>query len=439
MGALGPPALALSEGPELAGADPGAIAGAGARFRAASGRVASLGSSVRTAQGDLAGGAWLGFGAIAFEMSAGDVIGTYRVAEQVLAGVSSALGTLSSELAAAKAQAQAAERLAALVNTDTQTLNDAYGTRVRTQTATLAASLHHVMSVDDVAAVAAPTPAETAQSEALIGSAGRATALMEGATRSARIAWQRAAAAFDFATAQSPAVQSAVAAATARAAAKAEEAHQGSFWGGLANLGGFLALGALDVGADVVTDGAATPLDEADAGEMGSLGDGALADFAGGGASAAEVASAEEAALANISVDGAKVDGLVAQDTGTIDDGVGVDRGDGRDALGKFTGAGGYGKDAEANALANYADDTGSTVYTNQVRATIQGSAGMRYYDGLVENTDGTFTGIEVKSGTASRTAGQAAFDDQVLSGTPATAILDGMLIRITNVIYLPG
>lgn len=321
MGALGPPALTLTEGPELAGADPGAIAGAGARFRAASGRVASLGSSVRTAQGDLAGGAWLGFGAIAFEMSAGDVIGTYRVAEQVLAGVSSALATLSSELAAAKAQAQAAERLAALVNTDTQTLNDAYGTRVRTQTATLAASLHHVMSVDDVAAVAAPTPAETAQADVLIGYAGRATSLMDAANLAARLAWQRAAAAFGFATAQSPAVRSAVAAASARAAAKEVKAHQGSFWGGLANLGGFLALGALDVGADVVTDGAATPLDEADAGEMASLGDGALADFAGDGASAAEVASAEEAALANVTVDGTKLGGQVAQDATSLDEG----------------------------------------------------------------------------------------------------------------------
>jgi hypothetical protein len=436
--ALGPATLVLEEPPELAGVDPAAVASAAARYRSASGRVGDLGSKVQATAGTVTGHAvWMGLGAFAFESSVGQVTDTYRIAGQVLGGVAGALGTLASELAAAQAQAQAAQRAATAVNTDTQTLNTAYETRVHTQTATLAASLHHVMTVDDAAAVATPTAGEAAQAAVLEAAAGHAATQMTAAGTAARQAWSRAAAAFDFATAQAPVVQAAVAAARRAAAEHAESANQGSFWGGLANMSGFLALGLVDVVATAATDGGAAPLDEADGGEEADLGANAVSDFAGGGsASASEIAAAEEQALADLTVDGTRIDGAVAQDTGSLDDGVGVDRGDGRDALGKFTGAGGYGKDAEADALADYAEQNDVTVETSQVRATLPDGS-IRYYDGLVENSDGSWTGIEVKSGTSPVTANQTGFDGQVLGGTPATATLDGTTIEITNVVYI--
>jgi hypothetical protein len=437
VGALGPPTLVLEEPPELVGADPAAVGTAAARFRSASGRVGDLGTKVQSTASSVVGGSsWWGLGALAFGSSVGQVTDTYRIAGQVLGGVAGALGTLASELQAAQLQAQAAQRAAAAVNTDTQALNTSYETRVRSQTATLSASLHHVMTADDVSAIATPTPAEAARASDLSAAATRAAGQMTAAGTAARQAWARAAAAFDFATAQSPAVQAAVASAARTAAQRAEASHQGSFWGGVANMGGFVALGLFDVVATAATDGGAAPLDEADAGEEADLGASAISDFAGGGATSAEVAAAEEQAIANLTVDGTSIDGAVAQDTATIDDGVGVNRGDGRDSLGKFTGQGGYGKDAEANALSDYAEQNDVTVETNQVVSRLPDGT-IRKYDGLVENSDGTWTGIEVKSGTSPVTPGQRSFDGQVLGGTPATATLDGSTITITNVIYI--
>jgi hypothetical protein len=126
--------------------------------------------------------------------------------------------------------------------------------------------------------------------------------------------------------------------------------------------------------------------------------------------------------------------------------GVGVDRGDGRDALGHFASGSNarHGADAEAQGLAQYASRTGDQVIASKVRATIPGY-GNRYYDGLTRNADGTYTaieakpgaetytGIEVKSGTAGLSAHQRAFDGAVDSGQVATATLDGRLIHITH------
>lgn len=52
----------------------------------------------------------------------------------------------------------------------------------------------------------------------------------------------------------------------------------------------------------------------------------------------------------------------------------------GRDALGRFTGAGGYGADAEAQGLEQYAADTGRDVISDQVRSTLPDGS-IRYYD----------------------------------------------------------
>ncbi len=120
---------------------------------------------------------------------------------------------------------------------------------------------------------------------------------------------------------------------------------------------------------------------------------------------------------------------MAAEDEGDL---IGVDRGDGRDVLGRFTGAGGYGADAEAQGLDQYAADTGRDVISDQVRSTLPDGS-IRYYDGLSPNGDGTYEGIEVKSGSAGLTPGQQAFDSAVNGGTPATATLNGQSIQITS------
>jgi hypothetical protein len=57
----------------------------------------------------------------------------------------------------------------------------------------------------------------------------------------------------------------------------------------------------------------------------------------------------------------------------------------------------------------------------------------IRIYDGLSRNQDGTFQGVEVKSGSGSLNASQRAFDAQVNSGTVATAKLNGQTIKINS------
>lgn len=105
----------------------------------------------------------------------------------------------------------------------------------------------------------------------------------------------------------------------------------------------------------------------------------------------------------------------------------------GRDALGRFTGAGGYGAAAEARGLSEYELATGQTVVRSQVRASLAEGGNGRFYDGLVQNADGTYTGIEVKSGTASLSASQRAFDEAVNGGQAARAMLNGRPIDITR------
>jgi RHS repeat-associated protein len=111
----------------------------------------------------------------------------------------------------------------------------------------------------------------------------------------------------------------------------------------------------------------------------------------------------------------------------------GVDRGDGRDALGKFTGAGGYGADAEEQGLQDYEDATGLSVERTQVRSS--SPVGIRYYDGLAQKPDGTYEGIEVKSGTAMLSKSQQIFDNYIKNGGTATAVLNGQTIAVTSVV----
>ena len=75
---------------------------------------------------------------------------------------------------------------------------------------------------------------------------------------------------------------------------------------------------------------------------------------------------------------------------------------------------------------------------SEKVRAVLPDGS-IRYYDGLAQNADGSYEGIAVKSGTATRDAGQRAFDGAVDAGTPAKAILNGkpIVIRSTDLIVV--
>lgn len=57
-----------------------------------------------------------------------------------------------------------------------------------------------------------------------------------------------------------------------------------------------------------------------------------------------------------------------------------------------------------------------------------------RYYDGLYRNPDGTYTGVEIKSGHGVRNVDQKRFDGSVSRENPATAVLHGESIQIVNV-----
>jgi hypothetical protein len=121
----------------------------------------------------------------------------------------------------------------------------------------------------------------------------------------------------------------------------------------------------------------------------------------------------------------------------------GVDRGDGRDDYGHFVGSENRPWiDREQQGLDAVAERRGVDVHRNQVRATIEGHRAdgasadqARYYDGLYENADGTYTGIEVKSGSATRDSAQLGFDNAVSRDNPATATLNGNKITIVEVI----
>lgn len=123
----------------------------------------------------------------------------------------------------------------------------------------------------------------------------------------------------------------------------------------------------------------------------------------------------------------------------------GHDRGDGRDYAGTFA----KGQDSkpwvdkEKIGLDKHAKDNDVEVIRTKVKVDYDGSPqDGRFYDGLVENADGTYTAIEVKSGSAidkyysqSTKETQRVFDDAVNNGTPAHGSLNGEDITITEVI----
>jgi len=124
----------------------------------------------------------------------------------------------------------------------------------------------------------------------------------------------------------------------------------------------------------------------------------------------------------------------------------GIDRGDRRDTGGHFA-KGGEGKPPwevkEQQGLDEYSrDNDGVNVIRDQVLARFDDAPQSgRRYDGLVYNPeDGTYSAIEIKSGSAidkynANSNTQRQFDEMVNNGTPAHARLDGKTIVIRNVI----
>ncbi|MGC0367706.1 hypothetical protein ABH922_005758 [Rhodococcus sp. 27YEA15] len=108
-----------------------------------------------------------------------------------------------------------------------------------------------------------------------------------------------------------------------------------------------------------------------------------------------------------------------------------------RNALGQY-GVGNTGdgsKEAEQAGLDKVSEEEGVEVLRDQVLSKVPGVDNSRRYDGLFENEDGTYTGVEIKSGDSPYGGQQEAFDKAVSPDNPAVATLHGETIRIVDVI----
>ena len=123
-----------------------------------------------------------------------------------------------------------------------------------------------------------------------------------------------------------------------------------------------------------------------------------------------------------------------------------ADRGDRRDVRGRFTE-----KNGGAHTYADY-ERQGREVYSQQReeagkplrrmvekqrKAHVDGVEQGRYYDGLAQEADGTWTGIENKHGTGRLETPQREFDEAVSPDNPARVRLDtGEEIEVVRVVY---
>ncbi|PNW10100.1 hypothetical protein C1632_06905 [Microbacterium testaceum] len=120
----------------------------------------------------------------------------------------------------------------------------------------------------------------------------------------------------------------------------------------------------------------------------------------------------------------------------------GADRGDGRDDYGQFA----HGQtnkpwvDKEKIGLDEVEAELKVPVERQRARSSIEGSTQQRYFDGYVKNDDGTYTAIEVKSGTGyekymKNAENQKSFDDSISPDNPATVTIRGQKMTITDVL----
>jgi hypothetical protein len=147
--------------------------------------------------------------------------------------------------------------------------------------------------------------------------------------------------------------------------------------------------------------------------------------------------------------------GVIVMHAHTGRPGEGVDRGDGRDPYGHITGrsGGSYAKGREAEGIQEYKEEnSGRWVTTEQRKAGVDGASNGRYFDGLARKPDGTYEGVEVKSGGASLTPQQRAFDAVVNANktngntTPAyvtitneAGTVETVKVTSTRVVEVPG
>ncbi|SPT53731.1 Uncharacterised protein [Actinomyces bovis] len=127
-----------------------------------------------------------------------------------------------------------------------------------------------------------------------------------------------------------------------------------------------------------------------------------------------------------------------------IDPRDGIDRGDRRDHRGRYTlgNKGSHSQDlSEWCGREMYRQEMEHEKHTplrqmlnDKLAARIDGVKQVRYYDGIAQQQDGSWVGIEVKYESARPTAQQASFDKQVSPKTPARVTLpNGDEIKITR------
>ncbi len=312
-GGLGPGPVSVQADPSLLAAQPDMMLAAAATYEGAAHQVQSV-AHATAGVADRLVGEWKGKGASGFHGHMNDLKSQAPAAAEALIGTAAALRSLAARITEAQHLARQAMALAGQTTAASNALNTAYANA----TATNLAALPPTAGPGQVTQALVPSPAQAAQANQLAADAVQASQLMNQANALARQAWQGATAAFDGVTSTAPSVRAAVTAAQAKAKAKAS--HHGSLLGGLGNLAlgglawlGDAGLGAADVvqgGVDPATD-AATVADGVEATDLTATG---VSELTGGGASAAEVASAEESAAAKTVVDGEEVGPQVAED-----------------------------------------------------------------------------------------------------------------------------
>jgi len=184
------------------------------------------------------------------------------------------------------------------------------------------------------------------------------------------------------------------------------------------------------------------------------LGGGGLA-LGGGGLSATGVGAAAGvpavaggvaaagagAALAGAGASKIAADALGGAGVMLIEKQRGVDRGDGRDDYGHFA-PGQESKpwvDKEKVGLDEVEEQIGAPIERKKALSSIEGSNQQRYFDGFYKNPDGTYTAVEVKSGSGyakylRNEGNQRDFDSSISPSSPATAVLNGQRIKIIDV-----
>ena len=86
-------------------------------------------------------------------------------------------------------------------------------------------------------------------------------------------------------------------------------------------------------------------------------------------------------------------------------------------------------------ALAKYSEAEDTTPLIEQILLHVPGSMSGRYYDGLIQQSDGTYTGVDVSGAGLPPSLTQMAFDGLVSADNPAVgATAKGTPISVTSV-----